>query len=681
MARTKINVDSIISAKKNASSAERTVTDARYDVNSIRSALYYKILWRQNISYRLSQISRDLSDVEARIERIMTAVSNGANLYSSTDAKVDRMGKNIGSGRISTSGSTGGLGGNIISGFKDLDDAVSRIKDIIAGAGNGPHTDLLRSVLEMYNKKLSWRSCLNTDPKKAFCIAYIEELLSQKKNDEKIEDAVWGGEHGEFSLGFLTTVFEKTSDKVTKELSVVKGTAGDFVLDFLNMEYMKTDETESVDASVLKGSYGDYTLKFLNTIFEKTGDKNTIAASALKFTGEEFAAGFLNYMMESDGEKLSKSASVINVQNGDDWTLDILGAEYEKELGKIFGTTSAGIYAAQFTSGNTKHSFLNAGVEGGSSLTSSGPIVLFSEDKDKKGIDKLKDGKSASDTAEDWLKKKGLREEYTEDDDPLLGEKYFDKDGNQIDKPKDVDFYDKKATIFEAKSEAKASVNLYSNETSWGKEGGLANAKGGITLGEAEAHASIAAGLYVVGTDGKQIFSPGVNAECGASVTVFAAEIEGQFGNDMLGINGDAGITVGKAEAKADIGVQLIGEDGKLDVQFGASASAEAIAAEAEASVGINVLGGEIGVTGGVNFGIGAHADVGYRDGVFKLDVGASLGVGVSLDVEVDVGGMVDTAVDFVTDAADTIGDAAEAAVDAVCDGAKAVWDFVSFWD
>ncbi len=680
MARTKINVDSILNAKKNASSAERTVSDARYDVNNIRNNLYYKVLWKYNISGRLSQASRDLSDVESRIERIMNAVSNGANLYSSTDAKVDRMARDMGNGRISSSG-TGGLGGNIIGGFKDLDDAVSKIKNIIAEAGNGPHADLLKSILEMYNKKLSWRSELKTDPKKAFSIAFIQELLNQKKNDEKVESALWKGEYGEFSLGFLSTVFEKTSDKVTKELSVIQGTAGDFVLDILNMEHIKSDDVESVDASLVKGSYGDYTLKFLNQFFEKAGDKNTVAASILKLSGEEFTAGLLNYMMQSDGKKLSESASVFNVQSGNDWSLDLLGAQYETELGKIFGTTSAGVFAAQFTNGNTKHSFLSAGVEGKSSLTSSGPIVLFSKDKDKKGVDKLKDGKSAADTAEDWLEKKELRREYDEDDDPRLGEKYFDKDGNQIDKPKDVDFYDKKATVLEGKAEANASVNLYSNETNWGKEGGLASAKGGITVGEAEAHASIAAGLYVVGTDGKQIFSPGINAECGASVTVFEAELEGKFGTDMLGVNGDVGLTLGKAEAKADIGAQLIGEDGKLDVQFGASASAEAIAAEAEASVGVNVLGGEIGVTGGVNFGIGAHADVGYRDGVFKLDVGASLGVGVSLDVEVDVGGMIDTAADALSDAADAVSDAAEKTVDAVCDGAKAVWDFVSFWD
>ena len=57
----------------------------------------------------------------------------------------------------------------------------------------------------------------------------------------------------------------------------------------------------------------------------------------------------------------------------------------------------------------------------------------------------------------------------------------------------------------------------------------------------------------------------------------------------------------------------------------------------------MNVLGGEVGVKGGVQFGIGASADVGLRNGKFKVEISASAGLGVSLGVEVDVGGMVNT--------------------------------------
>lgn len=124
-------------------------------------------------------------------------------------------------------------------------------------------------------------------------------------------------------------------------------------------------------------------------------------------------------------------------------------------------------------------------------------------------------------------------------------------------------------------------------------------------------------------------------------------------------------VTVGKAEAKADATAQIFGSDGKLDAQLGASAKAEAIAAEVEGSAGINVLGGEVGVKGSVNVGIGAHADVGYRDGVVKVDIGASLGVGASVALEVDVGGMVDTITDTAT---------------AAWEGVKSGWKAFTSW-
>lgn len=95
---------------------------------------------------------------------------------------------------------------------------------------------------------------------------------------------------------------------------------------------------------------------------------------------------------------------------------------------------------------------------------------------------------------------------------------------------------------------------------------------------------------------------------------------------------------------------QVFGDVGKLDIQLGVSVKAEAIAAVTEASAGVNVLGGEVGVKGSVNVGIGAHADVGYRDGIFKVAIGASLGVGASLSVDVDIDGMINT----VTDTAET---------------------------
>ncbi len=42
-----------------------------------------------------------------------------------------------------------------------------------------------------------------------------------------------------------------------------------------------------------------------------------------------------------------------------------------------------------------------------------------------------------------------------------------------------------------------------------------------------------------------------------------------------------------------------------------------------------------------VNVGIGIHAEAGYKDGKFSLDIGASFGIGGSVKLEVDVSGTV----------------------------------------
>ena len=114
---------------------------------------------------------------------------------------------------------------------------------------------------------------------------------------------------------------------------------------------------------------------------------------------------------------------------------------------------------------------------------------------------------------------------------------------------------------------------------------------------------------------------------------------------------------------------QLYGEDGKLQPQLGVSASAEAIAAEVSGNVDVNILGGEVGVNGSVNFGVGAHADLGFKDGVVKVDLGASLGVGVSVGFEADIGGAVNTVVS-----------GAESAWNDVTDAATDAWSEVTSW-
>ena len=145
----------------------------------------------------------------------------------------------------------------------------------------------------------------------------------------------------------------------------------------------------------------------------------------------------------------------------------------------------------------------------------------------------------------------------------------------------------------------------------------------------------------------KKIFSPGVSAEVGASVAVVDVGAEGRIGlgedKNMLGLYGDVNAEVLSAEAKGKVAVN------RNEVYAGVSAEADL--AKVSASGGVAVLGTDIGATGSLKVGVGAHAEVGYTDGKFKVDIGAAVGVGFDLGLEVDVSGTVDAVCDFASSA------------------------------
>lgn len=166
-----------------------------------------------------------------------------------------------------------------------------------------------------------------------------------------------------------------------------------------------------------------------------------------------------------------------------------------------------------------------------------------------------------------------------------------------------------------------------------------------------------------------------IGGELGVGLTAFSANAGGQIGDDMLGVHGSAQVDVGRVEAKVGGDIGWVDDKGNFRPQLGVNASAEAIAAEVKGTVGMDVGGTKVDVTGTLNFGIGAHADVGLRNGKFSVDVGASLGVGGSVKFEVDVSGTIDKVVEHAADighaaeeiydkATDTLGDIADAAED-----------------
>ncbi|MBP3413987.1 MAG: hypothetical protein J6L81_02155 [Clostridia bacterium] len=241
---------------------------------------------------------------------------------------------------------------------------------------------------------------------------------------------------------------------------------------------------------------------------------------------------------------------------------------------------------------------------------------------------------------------------------------YYDKDGNKIKKKKGTEFYDREHTIAEKEWREEISYSVYEESVS------MDGIDSSVVVGKSEVHASASGGFYVIDADGKKRLSPGGKVEVGTSFTALESSVVAQvMGDENFGLNSAITATIGQAKMDAAAQLQIIGENGVFDPQIGVSADAELIVAEIEGKIGVNVLGGEIGVKGGINYGVGAHAEIGYRDGIFKCDIGASLGIGASLDFEIDIGGMIDGVRDIATPA-----------IESISDGVQDFFNRVKFW-
>lgn len=163
--------------------------------------------------------------------------------------------------------------------------------------------------------------------------------------------------------------------------------------------------------------------------------------------------------------------------------------------------------------------------------------------------------------------------------------------------------------------------------------GNGATVSAAVDLNKIDASASYGAGAYI-NKDGT--FSFGAEAKVGASITAFEAGLSAQYEViDGVSVSSDVTVTAGKigtsGEAKIGITDEGVAAYGKV--------SMEAIAGEVSADVGVDIAGLKGNVSGSLNYGFGAHAEVGIQNGVVKFDVGASLGVGGSVSVELDVVG------------------------------------------
>lgn len=183
--------------------------------------------------------------------------------------------------------------------------------------------------------------------------------------------------------------------------------------------------------------------------------------------------------------------------------------------------------------------------------------------------------------------------------------------------------------------------------TAWiGKAGAEAQNEWGYAgvnayLGKGEAVANADAGImkttkkeYQNGKWVEKSRTDFITAEAGASASVsaLAGDAEAGLGSDMLGVEGKAEGTVGTAKAEAK-GKFSVGEDG---VNANVKGEAMVAAVEGEASGTINILGLEItGKVGGYAGAVGVEGKVGIEDNKFVLEGGAAALIGGSAGIEI----------------------------------------------
>ena len=248
-------------------------------------------------------------------------------------------------------------------------------------------------------------------------------------------------------------------------------------------------------------------------------------------------------------------------------------------------------------------------------------------------------------------------------------EYYLSKKAEEKDKLKKEKEANKSEEEKQKDKERKKKTDMLESVTIWSgsikKEGSLLHFGGEVETDWGSC--SYSADFMKAEASGSlEITGGGIEGEVGVALSAFTAEAAGQLGDDMLGLHGKVDVEVGKAEAKGSLGLGIWDENGNFSPKLSAKVSAEAIAAEVSGKVGVDVAGVKVDAKGSLNFGVGAHADVGIRDGKLSVDLGASLGVGASIKFDVDISG-----------AAEYVGNAAKEVCKAAQDVGNAVGDFV----
>lgn len=95
MSRTLINVAAVMDAGSHINSAKASVSSAKSAFTQIRYSIDGKIQNRSDIRNRLSMVQNQLSNIDGQIGKIRSTVQSGAELYRSTDDRVESWRGNI----------------------------------------------------------------------------------------------------------------------------------------------------------------------------------------------------------------------------------------------------------------------------------------------------------------------------------------------------------------------------------------------------------------------------------------------------------------------------------------------------------------------------------------------------------------------------------------------------------
>jgi len=243
------------------------------------------------------------------------------------------------------------------------------------------------------------------------------------------------------------------------------------------------------------------------------------------------------------------------------------------------------------------------------------------------------------------LKKDIKKQKSNEDENPT---KFYDKKGNPIEGEKKE--LGQKMEMLSVGVSGGLSASLLYEETKF--QNGNLKGEASVGVGNAEFTGSIMGGfgVYLPGENGEKELYAGIDAKVGASVS--ALETEGSLEYELIdgisvGVESDVAILKASAEASASVGI-IAGE-----FVMHAKAGAEANLVEANVAGNLDVGGIKGTVGAGVQIGVGASAEAGYKDGVISFDASLSLGVGVSVNFELDVSGLVDNVGNAVQSLAD----------------------------